>query len=194
MPPIDAVRAALSAGLPGEISVQEDRKSSEYIIGTEIAGEEKLEQTREPSSPSCATIRDLGGKLDLNNSSGALTARLGDPDLAARILAYRDRERGGAIRSLDELRRPGVDADPRDSQTGLRRVHLPSGSSAMVGPRAGEELRQRARSRPSARSGHADLHRLPLPVDLGRRRGPRDTPRRRHHARPVLPHRTGRST
>jgi preprotein translocase subunit SecD len=148
MPSIDELRAALSAKLAGEVTVQEDRAASEYIIGTEVAREEKLEQTREAV---LQILRDkyanLGGKLDLNNASqAALTAKLGDPALAARILAYRNREKGGVIRSLGELSAiPGVDANiaaTLERETGLSNFNLRS--SEMVGPRAGEELRQRA--------------------------------------------------
>jgi preprotein translocase subunit SecD len=148
MPSIDEVRGALSAKLAGEITVQEDRKASEYIIGTEVAGEEKLEQTREAV---LQILRDkyanLGGKLDINNASqAALTARLGDPAVAARILAYRNNEKGGVIRSLSELSSlPGVDANVAATlarECGLSNFNLRS--SEMVGPRAGEELRQQA--------------------------------------------------
>jgi preprotein translocase subunit SecD len=145
MPAIDELRAALSAGLPGEVTVQEDRNSSEYLIGTEVAGEAQLEQTREAV---LRVLRDkyanLGGRLDLNNATQtALAARLGNPDVAARILAFRDRERSGVIRSLDELSAiPGVDLATLKEQTGLSTFNLRS--SEMVGPRAGEELRQRA--------------------------------------------------
>jgi preprotein translocase subunit SecD len=66
MPPIDELRAALSARLPGEISVQEDRRSGEFIIGTELASEEKLDETRVAVQN---TLREkyanTGGKLDL---------------------------------------------------------------------------------------------------------------------------------
>jgi preprotein translocase subunit SecD len=158
MPPIDDLRGALSAKLPGEISVQEDRRSGEFIIGTELADEQKLDETRQAIQE---TLREkyanLGAKLDLNNASqAALETGLqtaGVPldeeqlkNLAARILSYRDREKRGIIGNLDELGAvPGVDAKilaAIKQECGLGTFNLRS--VEIVGPRAGEELRQRA--------------------------------------------------
>jgi preprotein translocase subunit SecF len=161
-PPIDELRQALSAKLPGEISVQETRGTGEFIIGTELADEKSLEQARQAVEQ---TLREkyasLGGKLDLNNANqtaleerlrNALPAagvNLGEPEiegLATRILNYRDRERGGLIGSLDELAKiQGVNQSVLNTlkqEAGLGSFNIRS--VELVGPRAGEQLRQQA--------------------------------------------------
>jgi preprotein translocase subunit SecF len=158
MPKIDDLRGALSARLPGEISVQEDRSSGEFIIGTELADEKKLDEARQAVQQSLREkYANLGNKVDLNNASQATVedrlrnAGVGLNDeqlkvLAARILAYRDREKSGIVRNLDELRGvEGVDARVMAAvkqEFGLGSFNLRS--VEIVGPRAGEELRQRA--------------------------------------------------
>ncbi|MBI4907499.1 MAG: protein translocase subunit SecD [Acidobacteria bacterium] len=158
MPPIDDLRRALSEKLQGEISVLEDRRSGEFIIGTELADERKLDQTRQAVQD---VLRDkyanLGGKLDLNNASqAALEGRLQGANvplgreelksLTTRILAYRDRDRSGVIRNLDELSSvSGVDQRVLAAikqECGVGSFNLRS--VEIVGPRAGEELRKRA--------------------------------------------------
>ena len=120
-PPIDELRQALSSSLPGEISVQETHGTGEFIIGTELADETRLDEARQAVQQ---TLREkyanLGGKLDLNNAThAALEERLrtagvnlDDEQLKAvteHILNYRDREKNGLIGGLDELGRvPGV--------------------------------------------------------------------------------------
>lgn len=162
MPPMDELRRALSAKLEGEISVQESRGSGEVLIGTELADEKKLDQTRLAVE---ATLREkyanLGGKLDLNNAnrldleqrlSRALQAAgAGMSDdavsaLAARILAFRDRDKSGLLKNLDELAAvQGVDSKVLSAvkaECGLGTFNLRSAS--IVGPRAGEQLRKQA--------------------------------------------------
>jgi preprotein translocase subunit SecD len=157
-PPIDELRQALSAKLQGEISVQETHGTGEFIIGTELGDEARLDEARQAVQQ---ILRDkyanLGGKLDLNNAThAALEARLrtaganlDDEQLktvAEHILNYRDREKGGLIGSLGELGSvPGV--EPKvlaavKQECGLGTFNLRS--VEIVGPRAGEELRQRA--------------------------------------------------
>jgi preprotein translocase subunit SecD len=161
-PPIDELRQALSARLPGEISVQETRGTGEFIIGTELADEKTLEQARLAVEQ---TLRekyaDLGGKLDLNNANQtALVERLRNSlpaagvnlndqeigDLATRILNYRDRQKGGLIGNLDELATvQGVNQGVLTvlkQETGLGNFNIRS--VELVGPRAGEQLRQQA--------------------------------------------------
>ena len=66
MPPIDDLRRTLSAKLPGEISVQEDRRSGEFIIGTELADEQKLDETRQAVQESLREkYANLGGQAGL---------------------------------------------------------------------------------------------------------------------------------
>ncbi|MBZ5607266.1 MAG: protein translocase subunit SecD [Acidobacteriia bacterium] len=158
MPRLDELRQALSAKIKGEISLQETQGTGEVIIGTELADEQSLAQARQNVED---TLREkyanLGGKLDLNNANqAALQGRLQLAlpayseqqlkDLTARLLNYRDREKGGILRSLDELANvPGVD------QTALAAIKHEFGLGAfnlrsveMVGPRAGQELRHQA--------------------------------------------------
>jgi preprotein translocase subunit SecD len=162
MPKIDELRSALTAKLQGEISVQEDRRSGEVIIGTELAEESKLDEARRAVE---ATLREkyanLGGKLDLNNANrseleqrlaGALPAAgaaMTDDQvkaLVSRILTYRDRDKNGLIKSLDELASAqGVDskvlaAIKNECGTGTFNLR----SASIVGPRAGEQLRKQA--------------------------------------------------
>jgi protein-export membrane protein SecD/preprotein translocase SecF subunit len=158
MPPIDELRRALAAKLPGEVSVQEDRRSQEFIIGTELAEEQKLDQTRQAVQD---TLREkyanVGDKLDLNNATqAALESRLRNAAVGldeeqlrtqvSRVLSYRDRGKSGIFRNLDELASvPGVDSKVVAAvrqECGLGTFNLRS--VEVVGPRAGEELRQRA--------------------------------------------------
>jgi preprotein translocase subunit SecD len=161
-PAIDELRKALSAKLQGEISVQETQGTGEFIIGTELADERSLEQARQAVEQ---TLREkyanLGGKLDLNNANqtaledrlrNALPAagvNLSDPELknlAARLLSYRDREKNGLISNLDELTKvSGINEKVLTTikqECGLGTFNLRS--VEIVGPRAGQRLRQQA--------------------------------------------------
>jgi len=162
-PSIDELRRELSGKLQGEISVQESQESGEFIIGAELADESKLEQQRQLVEQTLrARYANVGAdKIDLNNTNvAALSQRLADKlpgagvtlnddqikELAARVLAYRDREKSGLITSMDELTRvSGVDAKVvgvLKQEAGLGSFNLRS--AEMVGPRAGEHLRQQA--------------------------------------------------
>ena len=161
-PPIGELRSALSARLPGEISVQQFRGSGEFIIGTALADEQSLERAREAIRRTLdEKYGNLGGRLDLNNTTqAALADRLRNSnsaaglnlsetalkELAGRVLRYRDRDKGGLIESLDELRRvEGVNEGVLraiQAETGLSRFNIRS--VEMVGPRAGEQLRKQA--------------------------------------------------
>jgi len=161
-PPIDELRKALSNKLQGEISVQETQGTGEFIIGTELADEKSLEQSRQAVEQ---TLREkyanLGGKLDLNNvSQTALEDRLrnalpkagvnlNDLDLktlAARLLSYRDRDKNGLVSNLDELTKVSGVTDKVlaaiKQECGLGSFNLRS--VEIVGPRAGQRLRQQA--------------------------------------------------
>lgn len=160
-PPIDEVREVLSAKL-NNVSIQETQGTSEFIIGTELADETQLEQARQSVETALREkYANLGGKLDLNNATrSALEDRLrmslpaaGEgfnedelKALADRILDYRDTEKGGVIRSLDELAGvQGVDrkvlaAIRQECGTGAFNLR----SAEIVGPRAGEQLRRQA--------------------------------------------------
>jgi len=161
-PAIDDLRKALTAKLQGEISVQETQGTGEFIIGTELADEQSLEQARLAVEQ---TLREkyanLGGKLDLNNANqtaledrlrnalSAAGANLSEPELknlAVGLLRYRDREKNGLISNLDELARlPGVTEKVLNAikqECGLGTFNLRS--VEIVGPRAGQRLRQQA--------------------------------------------------
>ena len=81
-------------------------------------------------------LRSAGVALDEDQLKG----------LATRVMSYRDREKSGIIRNLDELASvPGVDQKVLAAikqECGLGTFNLRS--IEIVGPRAGEELRQRA--------------------------------------------------
>ncbi len=161
-PPIDDLREALSARLKGEISVQETKGTGEFIVGTELADEQTLERARQSVEQ---TLREkyanVGDKLDLNNatqvqledrlrrSAPAAGAALSDQqsrDLAARVLRYRDHDKGGLIASVDELAKvEGVDQKVLaaiKAECGLGSFNIRS--VEMVGPRAGAQLRKQA--------------------------------------------------
>jgi hypothetical protein len=103
-PPIDEVRQALSAKLNS--SIQETKGTGEYIIGTELADESELDKARQAVE---TVLREkyapLGGKLDLNNATRAAVATLPglDEGLATRVLDYRDKVKGGVVKTIDEL-------------------------------------------------------------------------------------------
>ncbi|MBL8230577.1 MAG: protein translocase subunit SecD [Bryobacterales bacterium] len=157
-PPIDEVRTLLSSQLKGEVSVQETQ-DGEFIIGTGIADEASLEQQREAVRK---TLRDkygnTGAKLDLNNASradienrlrGPLAGVLGEEQVKQfvdRVLAYRDGTKSGIIGNLEELAQfTGGDARvlaavKQECAAGSFNLR----SAELVGPKAGEQLRQQA--------------------------------------------------
>ena len=161
-PSIDELRQALSAKLQDEVTVQETQGTGEFIIGTALADEKSLDLARQTVTQTLQEkYANLGAKLDLNNATQAaledrlrtgLTAvgvNLSEQDqkeLATRILAYRDHDRGGLIGNLDELAKvPGVDQkilSALKAECGLGTFNVRS--AQMVGPRAGAQLRRQA--------------------------------------------------
>ncbi|HEU0139432.1 MAG TPA: protein translocase subunit SecF, partial [Bryobacteraceae bacterium] len=159
-PPIDDVREALSEL---NASLQETTAGrGEFIIGTELSDESSLEQARQAVEGALREkYANLGGKLDLNNASQSTLAdrlrdtlpsagvNLGEEELQAlvsRILGYRDREKGGIIRNLDELAAvPGLDQNVLNTirqECGVGSFNIRQ--VGIVGPRAGEQLRRQA--------------------------------------------------
>ncbi len=154
-PPIDELRNALTSKLGGDVSLQESQGTGEFIIGTGLANEGSLEETRQTVEQ---TLRDryaqLGGKLDLNNaSSGALAEKLRSvmsnddaATLAAVILKHRDQAKGGLLQSVDEL--AGVAGVDQKVMSTLKQEcgagSFTIRSAEIVGPRAGEQLRHQA--------------------------------------------------
>jgi preprotein translocase subunit SecF len=143
------------------VSIQE-AGTGEFVVGTELADASKLEEARQTvESALRESFANVGGKLDLNNATqAALTDRLRASlapagvslsedelqGLAARILNYRDREKGGLVRNLDDLAAvQGVDANVMNvlrQETGLGSFNIRQ--VGIVGPRAGEQLRRQA--------------------------------------------------
>jgi len=164
-PQIDKVRAAVSARIPGEISVQEVTSGdNEVIIGTELRQDKELESVR-------GTLVDTldktfgqpqSGKLDFNNASQAALAermrgplqRAGVPlseiqlqDLSKAIMDFRNTPpRSGLIRNHDELASvPGVTksvVDALKQETYLAPFSIRN--VEVVGPKVGGELRSKA--------------------------------------------------
>jgi preprotein translocase subunit SecF len=140
-----------SYGLPGnnEVLIQLDiQETSEQALDK---GKTQIIQSLERNSPA--------GKLDLNNSSSLSILNYlleKDPQqlgteanqrytaTAQAIVGYRDRQRGGVLRSIDELKgvaAPAVVSSLQDgsfvSDFGVRNVEI-------VGPQVGQQLRKQA--------------------------------------------------
>lgn len=164
-PSVEKLRAALSAKIPGEISVVEVAgDANEVLIGTELRSERDLNTIRQTMVETLnATFGQPGtGKLDLNNTGQqALADRLRDPlqragagmndqqlgDLAKAILSFRDTPpRSGLLASHDALKGvPGV----TDAVLNVIRQETYLGgftirSVEVIGPKIGVELRQKA--------------------------------------------------
>lgn len=162
-PPVDKIRAAVSARIPGEVSVQEITGTNEVIIGTEIKDEKTLDLHRRLLIETLgATFGVAGGKPDFNNlGAQALADRLRDPlqragvalsdqqvqDAAKALAGFRDTPpRSGLIRGFDELAGvPGaaggvlnvLKQDFTLFPYAIRNVEI-------VGPKVGAELRNQA--------------------------------------------------
>ncbi|MDX2180816.1 MAG: protein translocase subunit SecF [Bryobacteraceae bacterium] len=164
-PQVDKVRAAVSARIPGEISVQEVTSGdNEVIIGTELREDKELESVRATLVDTLDTTfgQPQSGKLDFNNASQAALAermrgplqRAGVPlseiqlqDLSRAIMEYRNTPpRSGLIRNHDELAAvPGVTkavVDALKQETYLAPFSIRN--VEVVGPKVGGELRSKA--------------------------------------------------
>lgn len=162
-PPVDKIRAAVSAKLPGELSVQEVSGSNEVIIGTGLKSDEELQAARGLMVEALqAAFGTTGGKLDFNNASAqSLADRLRDPlqragvpmgeqelrDLSQRVLDFKNSPpRSGLLTSLDELR--GVEGvSPTVLNVIKQECGLASFSirgSEVIGPKIGAEMRNKA--------------------------------------------------
>jgi preprotein translocase subunit SecF len=162
-PPVDKIRSAISARIPGEVSVQEITGTDEVIIGTELKDEKTLDVHRRLLIETLgATFGVAGGKPDLNNLGALVIAdRLRDPlqrggipmsdqqlqDVARALVQFRDTPpRSGLVRSFDALSGvPGVSAGVLGVLKqefalfpyAIRNVEI-------VGPKVGAELRNQA--------------------------------------------------
>jgi preprotein translocase subunit SecF len=163
-PPIEKLRAALTAKLGGLPEVQEVTGNNEVIIGTELREDREQERARAAIIDTLATTfgQQQGSKLDVNNSGvQALVDRLRVPlqsagtamseqqlqDLATRIKNFRDTPpRSGVLRSFDDLQGvPGV--TPQVIAALKQEAYLSPYSIRnveIVGPKMGEELRRQA--------------------------------------------------
>jgi preprotein translocase subunit SecF len=162
-PPVDKIRASISAKIPGELSVQEVSGENEVIIGTPIKGDVALQQeTKIITDTLAATFGDASGKLDLNNANTmSLADRLRTPlqqasvamseqqlsDMVKAILAYKNTPpRSGILTSIDQLN--GVaGVTPQVLGVLKQECHLAPfsiRSAEVVGPKIGMELKNKA--------------------------------------------------
>jgi preprotein translocase subunit SecF len=162
-PPTEKIRSAVSAKLPGELSVQDVAGTNEVIIGTGLKSDKELQAARGLIVEALhATFGATGGKLDLNNATvQGLTDRLREPlqrasvpigeqelqDLSKRILDHKNSPpRSGVLTSFNELQGlPGV------SPTILNVIKDECGLSSfsirgaeVIGPKIGAEMRNKA--------------------------------------------------
>jgi preprotein translocase subunit SecF len=162
-PPIDKIRSAISARIPGEISVQEITGHNAVVIGTGLKSDEELLQVRRAIGETlAATFAEHSGKLDFNNSSAqTLFERLRDPFPAAGI-SMSDQQLIDLTKAMTTLR----DTPPHSGVlSGLKDLSAVSGvTPAMlkvignecsfspysitavesIGPKIGAELRYKA--------------------------------------------------
>jgi preprotein translocase subunit SecF len=160
-PPVQKIRSVLSEKIKGEISVQQITGKPEVLVGTEIADEKQLNETRQTIEDTLrTTFGGTQGKLDVNNSSTAqLADALRDPlqkagaslsedDLQALSKSMEDyrNTHGGILKSFDELSSvKGV--TPAIVSTLKSECSLGSFtilSAEMVGPKVGKELQGQA--------------------------------------------------
>jgi len=162
-PPMDKIRAAVAAKLPGEISVQDVSGTNEVIVGTGLKSDEELQSARGLMVEALrAAFGATGGKYDVNNGSAqGLADRLREPlqragvpigeqelgEMARRVMDFKNTPpRSGLLRSFEELR--GVEGV---SPTVLTVVKQECGlgsfslrGSEVVGPKIGAEMRNKA--------------------------------------------------
>jgi preprotein translocase subunit SecF len=162
-PPVDKIRSAVSARIPGEISVQEVTGENEVIIGTGLRSDAELQQARRIMGETLiATFGEPSGKLDFNNAAAQmLVDKLREPlqqasvavsdqqlqDLARAMMEFRNTPpRSGLLRSFDELKEvPGV--TPAMINVIKQQCYLPPFAirgAETIGPKIGAELRNKA--------------------------------------------------
>jgi preprotein translocase subunit SecF len=162
-PPVDKIRSAVSARIPGEISVQEVTGENGVIIGTGLKSDAELQDARRVMVETLtATFGQQSGKLDFNNATAQMLAdRLRDPlqrasipmsdqqlqDLARAAMEYRNTPpRSGLIGNFDELKDvPGM--TPAIINVIKQECYLAPFSirgAETIGPKIGAELRNKA--------------------------------------------------
>ena len=164
-PDVEKIRSTMSSALGSPVSVQtfEDR-TNEVVIGTEGGSNQLDERNRQLVQDTLAkTYGQPGnGKLDLNNASTEqLAARLAEPlqragvqlsdtqvtQLVTNIAASRDKQGGGVLTNLDQLR--GTDGLTAQVRTVLNQEcylapYNEQRKTEIVGPKVGAELRRQA--------------------------------------------------
>ncbi|MEJ5368174.1 MAG: protein translocase subunit SecF [Bryobacteraceae bacterium] len=162
-PPIDRIRAAISARIPGEISVQEVTGENEVIIGLPLKDDAALQRERETVVQTlAATFGEKTDRLDLNNANPqAIAGRLRDPlqrasipmndeqlqQLARRIFEFRNTPpRSGVLTSFDQLKEvEGV--TPQILEVIRQQCYLAPFTirgAEVIGPKIGAEMRNKA--------------------------------------------------
>jgi preprotein translocase subunit SecF len=162
-PPIDRIRAALGAKIPGEISVQEVTGENEVIVGLPLKEDVALQRERQTVVETLtATFGEKTDRLDLNNAGPqALAERLRDPlqraaipmsdeqlaQLARRIFEFRNSPpRSGVLSNFDQLREvEGV--TPQILEVIRQQCYLAPftiRSAEVIGPKIGAEMRNKA--------------------------------------------------
>jgi len=162
-PPIDRIRSAISARIPGEISVQEVTGENEVIIGLPLKEDVALQRERQTVVETLTeTFGEKTDRLDLNNASAAqLAERLRDPlqrasipmndeqlgQLARRIFEFRNSPpRSGVLSSFDQLRDvEGV--TPQILEVVRQQCYLAPFTirgAEVIGPKIGAEMRNKA--------------------------------------------------
>jgi len=161
-PPIEKIRSAISARIPGEISVQELTGQNQVVIGTGLKTDQELQSARGiMTSTLDATFGGEAGKLDLNNAGSQVIfdrlrdalppagVYLSDPqilDISKAITANRDTQHSGLLNSVDQLSGvPGVTpavVKVLKDQAKLAPFHILAAEN--VGPKIGAELRTKA--------------------------------------------------
>ncbi|HEY3742879.1 MAG TPA: protein translocase subunit SecF [Bryobacteraceae bacterium] len=164
-PPEDAIRKALSATIPGDISVQRVTTpgANEVIVSTDISTEEALNKNRQKMEEALrGAFGDKSGKEDLNNTAvDRLTGILRDGlaragtlpddkqlgDIVHTILDFKNgTQNGGLLKSFDQLSGlPGVTPQVLSvlkDKCYLSPFHI--SDTEVVGPRVGAELRTKA--------------------------------------------------
>jgi preprotein translocase subunit SecF len=164
-PPVAQIRSAISAKIPGEISVQPITSgANELMIGTEVLNEKSLDQERRTVEDTLSATLGFrrADKLDLNNTGQqAVVDRLRDPllrnnvslseeqlrDLVKAIFAFRDSSaRSGVIGNIDELSSVAGMTTPILNTIKQEAVVAPFAvrNVEVVGPKVGSELRWQA--------------------------------------------------
>jgi len=162
-PPIERVRAAVSARIPGEVSVQEVTGENEVIIGLPLKEDVALQRERQAVVETLnETFGQKTDRLDLNNTNAqALADRLREPfqraaipmndeqllALARRILEFKNSPpRSGVLSSFDQLKEvEGV--TPQVLEVIRQQCYLAPftiRSAEVIGPKIGAEMRNKA--------------------------------------------------